>query len=249
MAKTTFKIALVAVGIAAVGTSLVLQHQAAGRLRAENLALEEQVADLRERAKRRPGAPIAKPADSPAPALQTEQVQELGRLRNEVGVLRQEPTDLGRLRAENRELKAATDEPEDPAEAEFKEQTVMRMNHLKQWALSFHMYASDHKDQFPAGFEQAASLYGAEALLGSDTNLFEITYRGTIKNIRDPGRTILFRETQVRQAPGGQWVKVYGFADGHAEAHAEPDEAGFAAWERDRLVPAQTNATGSSPQP
>lgn len=53
MAKTKLKIALAAVGGAAVGTSLVLPYQAAGRLRAENLALEQQVVDPRTSAEPR----------------------------------------------------------------------------------------------------------------------------------------------------------------------------------------------------
>jgi hypothetical protein len=205
-------------------------------LREENRALEQQVAQLSQQAEGRlspsdPGTPGNVPA-----SLREEQSGDLNRLRSEVGALRQQPNDLPRLRAENRELKAATDEPEDPAEAEFKEQTKMRMVHLKQWGLSFHLYARDHNDQLPETFEQAAGIQGSESLLGFDTNHFEIVCRGTIRGIPEPGKTIIFREKQARRSPKGDWVQVYGFADGHVEAHTEPDEASFAAWEKDRIV-------------
>ena len=238
MAMTKLKIAVGAVVVAGVGTTLVLEHQAVSRLRDENRALEQQVAQLSPQAEGRlsPSA-VRTPGDDPA-SLREEQLRDLNRLRGEVGALRQQPNDLARLRAENRELKAATDEPDDPAEAEFKEQTKMRMTHLKQWGLSFHLYARDHNDQYPETFEQAAGVQGSEELLGFDTNHFEIVYRGSTAGIADPGKTIIFREKQARRSPKGDWVRVYGIADGHVEAHTEPDEAGFAAWEKDRVVTA-----------
>jgi hypothetical protein len=139
------------------------------------------------------------------------------------------------LQAENRELKAMTDEPDDPAEAEFMEETQVRVDHLKQWGLSFHMYAHDHNDRIPESFEEAASIQGSEALLEFDTNQFEIVYRGTLQGIVDPGKTLFFRELQARQSPGGEWVKVYGLADGSTVTHTETSEDGFEAWEKERL--------------
>jgi hypothetical protein len=49
----------------------------------------------------------------------------------------------------------------------------------------------------------------------------------------DAGKTILFREKQARRSPKGEWVKVYAFADGTAQIHAESDEANFEVWEKD----------------
>jgi hypothetical protein len=153
-----------------------------------------------------------------------------------VDALRQQTNDLARLRAEHRGLRAATDEPGDPAEAEFKEQTEMRVAHLKQWGLSFILFARDNDDRFPETFEQAARIHNSEHLLDFGTNHFEVVYRGTRQGIADPGKTILLRETGIRSSPKGGWVRVYGFADGSVVAHTEPDEAGFAAWEKDRVV-------------
>lgn len=57
--------------------------------------------------------------------------------------------------------------------------------------------------------------------------------------IPDPGNVILFREKQARRSPKGDWVKVYGFADGSTQVHTEPAEDDFDAWEKQRLAGAQ----------
>ena len=238
MAMTKLKIAVGVAVAAGVGTTLVLEHQALSRLRDENQALEKQIAQLRLPAEGQPNPSDSKVPASPPASLQGDSLRDLDRLRSEVGALRQQPNDLARLRAENRELRDATDEPDDPAEAEFKEQTQVRVVHLKQWGLSFILYARDHGDRFPETFEQAASIQGSEPLLGFDTNHFEIVYRGTLESVRDPGKTIIFREKQARRSPQGEWVKVYGLADGHVETRTEPAEASFVAWEKDRVVTA-----------
>lgn len=245
MAMTKIKIAVGTVVLAGLGTGLVLEHRAAAKLRVENTVLERQAAQLRPLAVERSRTTEPESAGAELAALREGQIRDLDRLRREVGVLRQEPNDLARLQARNRELREATGEPDDPQEAEFQEQTEMRMTHLKQWGLSFLLYARDHGGQYPETFEQAASIQGSESLLGFDTNHFEIVYRGGIAGVPDPGKTMVFREKQARRSPKGEWVQVYGFADGHVEAHAEANQAGFAAWERERIV---TNSTGTRAQ-
>jgi RNA polymerase sigma factor (sigma-70 family) len=235
MAMTKLKIAVGAVVVAGVGTTWVLEHQALNRLREENRALEQQVARLSrptaDLPSRGPNAP-----SGPQTSLAERRLRDLDRLRGEVSALRRQTGDLASLQAENRQLRSATDEPDDPAEAEFREQTLERVNHLKQWGLSFILYANDHQDQYPTTFEQAAGVQHSESLLGFDTNHFEIVFTGTRDSVPDPGKTLIFREKQARRSPKGDWIKVYGFADGSVETHPEPDETSFAAWERDRVV-------------
>jgi len=235
MAMTKLKAALGAVIVAGVGTTVVLEHQALARLREQNLTLQQQAEQLTRQAAERQRRPDPN-AQAGKPALrQDQELRELNRLRGEVGALRQQTSQIANLRAENSQLRSATGELDDPAEAEFKEQTQERANHLKQWGLSFFLYAHDHNDQFPATFEQAAGAQQNEALLDFATNNFDIVYRGAVTNVSNPGETIVFREKLARRSPGGQWVKVYGFADGHVETHAEPD-GNFEAWERQRTV-------------
>jgi len=230
------KIATGMIVVAGLGIAFVLEQQSVAALRAQNRALEQQVAQLGQV----PGPSAADPQtapDDPA-SRREEQLRELNRLRNQVGALRQQSGALAGLRTKNHALHLATGEPEDPVEAEFKEQTEMRMNHMKRWGLSFYMYAVEHHDQFPTNFEQSARVTGAESELDFGTNNIEILYRGAIVSGADAGKTLLFRDKETRRSPQGDLVRVYGFADGHTEAHAEPDEAGFAAWEADRTAAA-----------
>jgi RNA polymerase sigma factor (sigma-70 family) len=235
MTLTQMKVAGGIAVAAGLGTALVLEQQAWSRLRNQNEALEQQVAALRQSAAAPPNVPdpVARPGVLAAP--REDQAQELERLRREVGALRQEPTDLPRLQAENRELKAMTEEPDDPLEAEFMEDTRVRVEHLKQWGLSFLLYAHRHDGRVPESFEEAASIQGSEELLEFDTNHFEIVYRGTFEGVVDPGKTLIFRERQARQSPNGEWVKVYGLADGSTVTHMAADEEAFETWENERL--------------
>ncbi|HOW67084.1 MAG TPA: sigma-70 family RNA polymerase sigma factor, partial [Verrucomicrobiota bacterium] len=183
MAMTKLKIAAGIAVAAGVGTALVLEHQALNRLREENEALQLSAAQLAREAESQP-----RPSENREPtqhpnALRDKQLRDLSRLRTEVGALRQQSNNLTGLRKENRELRDVTGEPDDPAEAEFEEQTKMRVEHLKQWGLSFHLYAQDHGGRFPETFEQAAGIQNSEALLGFDTNHFEIVYRGTLESV------------------------------------------------------------------
>jgi hypothetical protein len=46
-----------------------------------------------------------------------------------------------------------------------------------------------------------------------------------------PGETIVCREKQARRSPNGEWIKVYGYADGTTQIHTEPD-GNFDAYEK-----------------
>jgi len=248
--KTKFVIG--AVVLAAVGIVLVLKYQALTKEREQNQALQQQVEQLARQAEARPRpSNLVAPADHSA-SLGQKQLQELNKLRAEVGALRPLTNDLATLRAENLQLRAATnepDEPEDPAEAEFKKQTQEQVNNLRVWGLDFHIYASQNNGQFPESWEQAFSVSQKrssakdESEFGSYmnylTNHFEIVYRGTGDGVSQPGEAILFREKQARRSPQGEWIKVYGFADGSVTTHAESDETSFEAWEKQRLASVQ----------
>jgi len=241
-----------AVVLAALGIVLVLKYQALTQAREQNQALQQQVEQLARRAEAQahPSIPVV-PAD-PSASPGQKQLQELNKLRGEVAALRPQTNDLAKLRAENRQLRAATnepDEPEGPAEAEFKKQTQERVNNLKVWGLDFHIYASQNNGQFPESWEQDFSVSQKhssakdESEFGSYmnylTNHFEIVYRGTGDGVSNPGEAILFREKQARRSPKGEWIKVYGFADGSVTTHAELDVTSFEAWEKQRLASVQ----------
>lgn len=216
--------------VAGLGTALMLEQQALTNLRERNRTLESQAAQLRQTAGRR-AAETQDPAGNLA-------LQHREQLRCAVAALRRETNDLASLRAKNHQLHLATSEPEDPVEAEFKEQMEARTGLVARLGLMFYMYAADHNDQFPTNFEQAADsrLADWESELEFGTNNLEIVCAGSAVSAVDRVKTILFRDKQTRCSPTGEWVKIYGFVNGHVEVHTEPDEAGFAAWEADHMV-------------
>jgi hypothetical protein len=144
--------------------------------------------------------------------------------------------------AESRPL---SDAPGDASEAEFQKQTEQRYNNLKVWGLDFRIYAGKHNDRFPETWEQAFSVSQMHSrmdpaafasFMNRFTNEFEIVYRGETEGAFDSGKTILFREKQARRSPKGEWVKVYGFVDGTARIHTEPDVANFEVWEKNPVM-------------
>jgi RNA polymerase sigma factor (sigma-70 family) len=95
------------VGVAAVTTPLVLQHQSLGKLRTENTSLREQVATVDElRAENERLSAQSMQAGS-AESLADEQFSELLRLRGEVGRLRQQSNELASLRSETEQLRTS----------------------------------------------------------------------------------------------------------------------------------------------
>jgi hypothetical protein len=156
--------------------------------------------------------------------------------------LQHDVAEFGPQAAAAAESRPLSDAPGDASEAEFQKQTEQRYINLKVWGLDFRIYASKHNDRFPETWEQAFSVSQMRAnmdpvafasFMKQFTNEFAIVYRGETEGAFDPGKTILFREKQPRRSPKGEWVKVYGFVDGTARIHTEPDEASFEAWEND----------------
>jgi hypothetical protein len=107
MAMTKLKLGLAgAVAVAGVATPLVIQHQAAVRLREENRSLQQQADQAAEqRAENEHLSRMVAQANA-AHALTNNQLSELLRLRGEVGLLRGQSNELATLREENRRLQA-----------------------------------------------------------------------------------------------------------------------------------------------
>jgi hypothetical protein len=242
MAVNKFTLALGVLAVAGLGTTLLWQQLALARLRDQNRALEAQLDQfpLMEREQQRFASALAE--SSAKSSLPPEQFLELLRLRGEVGLARHLRTENPKLRAENDKLRAAAkiisaptpQELPDPAEAAFRQETQRRENFLKQWGLMFIVSAADHHGQSPGRWEQMADQMAPEELEFA-ADKFDIVYQGKLPLDGSQGPVLLFRERAPRRSPSGQWVKVYGFADGHAEVHSEPD-GNFAAWEQPRLA-------------
>ena len=164
---------------------------------------------------------------------------ELLKLRGEVGLLRQQKSEVAKLREENQRLQAMQDKPKPQTaiskEQEQHQQTMEKLNQAKEGVLAFIMFANDNNDQFPTNFSLASRYMKGDYIAQVETN-FDILYSGSITNITDVSNTLLLREKQPWQAPDGTWRKTYGFADGHAEVHRE-QSGNFDDWESQRIMP------------
>jgi RNA polymerase sigma factor (sigma-70 family) len=242
MTMTKLKITVSALVVAGLGTTLVLDQRALATLREQNRSLQERLGRyaLVEQDHQRLSNLVAQ--SSARAALPPDQFQDLLKLRGEVGLARRLNDENPKLRAENIKLRSAAKqanapapkEPEDPAEATFQKETNYRRNFGSQWGLQFINAASKNNGQSPDTWEQLASQMRPEELQLA-TNDFEIVFHGKLTLDGSQENVLLFREKEARRSPGGEWFKVYGFADGRTEIHTEPN-GNFEAWERPRLA-------------
>jgi chromosome segregation ATPase len=172
-------------------------------------------------------------------SLSSNQLNELLKLRGEVGGLRTQASQLDRLRKENERLQTALHNANSqpvPVDAQEQELQASRakMDDAKQGMLAFIMFAVDNQQQFPTNFDQASHYLPGDYRQQVETN-FDIAYQGSISGITNPASTIVLKEKQAWQASSGKWFKAYGFADGHAELHSEPN-GDFEDWESQHTV-------------
>jgi RNA polymerase sigma factor (sigma-70 family) len=234
-------VAAAAIVVTSIATSVVIQQQAQARTRAQDdLSRQrtEQLAKLKAENDRL-SALAGGPGNSGPNNL-----DNLSKLRAEVGALRNQTNDLAKLQADNRRLRAPN--PQSPngaktpleATEDARELAIAKMNFTRQWVLAFHMYAGDYKGQSPTNFDDATP-YTEKARLGTNlsTSQFEVVFTGKLESVKDASTTILIREKEAAQSlDGTKWLKSYGFVDGHAEIHSEPD-GNFDAYEKKHIIP------------
>lgn len=256
----------ISLGVAAAITAGTITHTLFTRR--ENSALRSDLADLRQRLATATAAPPPPEGPSPAEiqALRDDRLRLMA-LRDEVARLREGQKQLRRLEDENQRLRQATarrpataDEESTPnaAEEEVQKMGILRLNAAKNWAIALHQFAAEHEDRFPATITEASKYHpeaNDTARLEPINDRFEVMYRGSLKDIAEPARTIVLRETEsfvVHSKTHGRLMhhRTYGFADGHSEIHASAD-GNFEAWERERLVvdptPREGPVGGASP--
>ena len=232
MAMSQVKVAISTMIVAGIGTILVLDYRAIHRLREENHALRQQMEQPTQSVTAPSPMQTVNTAD--VAQIQAQQSEEKIRLQNQIGALKQQSNDLSKLRQEHRRLSSLVAEPEDPTEAEYQKEQQTRINNSKQWGLFFHLYANNNNNQVPGSFEKIATSMGADSMLEYATNNLEIVYSGSLSNISPDA--IIIKERQPKLNPKGEWVKVYGFADGRVEVRTEADETAFAEWEKKHTV-------------
>ena len=232
MTMTHLKLTLATLAVAGVATAFVVQHGTQLKLLGENDSLRQQInqlqTDNQSLSNRLAGA-------GTSPAMTPDQFNELLKLRGEVGRLRQQVVELGKVRAENQRLLAAS-APEasavTPAEQE-KAAAMLKLSDAKQGVLALLMFANDNQSQYPTNLSQTAG-YLKDGLDQIATN-FNLAYQGSLADITNSAGTIVLMEKSAWQTLGGKWMKTYGFADGHAEIHTEPS-GNFDQWESQHLA-------------
>jgi RNA polymerase sigma factor (sigma-70 family) len=212
MAKTKLKLGLTALVIAGAATTLVVQHQSQTKLREENESFRQQIAQLRAdiESLSRVAAQSNKPASVP-----NDQLNELLRLRGEVGMLRQQTNELGRFRQDNRKLLsqvAAQSEPTNQISAE--DQVILRQTHVVDAMTillnAIKKYAANHNGQYPGNFNQLTAsgdlvTTNFTGNLGLDD--FEFVKDGALDH---QGKRFILSIRVPIQRPGGASVMVSG---------------------------------------
>jgi hypothetical protein len=102
---TRFRLGIGVLTVVAVATCLMIQQQS--KLREENRLLRQQVEQLATLSAENDHLSNALAQAKNAQNLPNAQLNELLRLRNEVGSLRRQTNDLGRLQSENKQLRAS----------------------------------------------------------------------------------------------------------------------------------------------
>jgi hypothetical protein len=237
MTATKFKFAISALVVAGATTAFVIQNQAQEKLRAKNESLTQQIARLQTDNENFSNQ-LANVVDSKK--LSDDQFNELLKLRGEVGVLRRQVGEIGKLREENQQLHAqATNKTQGFQLSEkdyFRLQGMKNVDGAKEIGLGMLLYANDHNGLFPTNLID--QLVGAELTTNNieDINKFELL-NADVPNAHDkyPKMTVL-REQVPRKYPKGAWERIYGLADGSVQT-AYSDDGNFDAWEKANTSP------------
>jgi RNA polymerase sigma factor (sigma-70 family) len=250
MTATKLKLGVTALAIAGAATVLVVQYQTQTKLRDENASLQQQMEQLKADNENLSHQLVTA---TNSRSLSDEKLNELLRLRGEVGSLRKQLADVMKAQTQAAAHPVQTTGPD----ASDAQQTLLarrRMTAARNLAAAaVGGYAEHHQNQFPMNWDQVAPYFeefernglnpgdvmpDATADFSQVTNEFDFVYQGSMTNLYGTtnfGDTIVVREKQSWQMPDGTWTKVYGFADGHSQLMREPPE-GFDVWESQHMV-------------
>ena len=219
--------------VAGAATTLVVQHQTQQKQRADNESLTQQLAQLKtdnESLSNR----LVTAGDSKS--LTDKQLNELLKLRGEVGTLKNQLATAAKIQAQTTVHVDRANQPADLLEQQ-KRTIQAKAGDAHIYLSAFMDYADSHNGQFPTNWDQIRDKYNnAPGLTG--TNDFEIVYQGPLNwntlgtNLES---TILIREYLAWPTYDGKWGKVYGFANGSSEPIILSD-GNFTAWEQQHIV-------------
>lgn len=233
MTATKIQIGVSLLVIAGATTVLVAQHQTQAQLRADNQSLQQQLTQLQNDNLGLSNRLAASDADK----LSDAQLNELLRLRGELGVLEEQTNQLGRLNQELAEARVRASQPAAApvlSPAEQQQQAIRdKLNVVKLTGLSLFLYMNKTGGQYPTNIEQAADTFTSPGQYQDFTNGYVLAYQGPLNQseLTNPATAIVISEQQPWSTVDGRWAKTYGFADGHAEIHVQND-SDFSAFEQ-----------------
>ncbi|MCK6500365.1 MAG: hypothetical protein L6Q38_12900, partial [Nitrospira sp.] len=259
MSTTKIQVGLAALVAVGATTGAILGQR-------ENAALRSQLATLQAQSASTATTAVADGVGTAELEALRQDRLRLMELRNEVGKLRDTERRLAELERENRRLKEKTAPPDASAQSDKEARDLeaemqnglglARMTFTGAWMRAFYLYAAENDDRFPESFADAAKHFQVDehspAVSVLDPNRFEVVFKGSLKDIADPARTIVIRErdaftTTSKETGAKIQHRTYAFADGHSEIHAAPD-GNFEAWERERMAtPAKAPTQTLSP--
>ena len=230
MTMTKLNFGISALVVAGAATALVVQHQDQQHMRAENGLLRQQMAQLETDSEafsnKLAGASNAK-------KLTDDQLNELLKLRGEVGMLRKRVSDLNKTQQAAGQMLASTQSnmAQARAKAEFKANEIHGVNNVKQICLAFRIVASDNNGQYPTNMsEEVLNAMGSTNLTDYAQTEVELVNQ-SVSNLINHPQMIQLRERTARQAPDGRWRRIYGLSDGSVQV-AESLDGNFDAWEK-----------------
>lgn len=221
---------------------IAVQNEALKQARAENESLKQQLDQVGQLAteNERLSNFVAQ-----ATGAGNDQNRELLRLRSEVGMLRHLTNEAARLRQQNTQLtealaNAAASAKASPTVPSSTEDTAVAHERAMMYAK-----LNDAKNIMLQLIQHNAP-QDSYVLInpGVSTNSFEQVYSGSLENLSNAASLIVIREKEAYQGLEGQWLRAYGFADGHSEVHAAQD-GNFDAWEKQHsALPPQSAQPG-----
>ncbi len=221
--------------IIALIIGLIVQQRAQEKLRAENESLAQQIVQLRTDNESLSNLVVQAKSSQSMPK---EQFNELLKLRGEVGVLRNQAGQLGKIRAENQQLheqiSTTQNRSQFPSASQSEWHQTNTINAARLIGLGLIMYAGDNNNQFPTNFNQIANLLVGitNQTSGIGTDAFELV--NPVSQVA--ASAIILREQVPFQTTDGKWSRTYVFADGHAEVQISAD-GNFDGYEKQHLVP------------
>jgi RNA polymerase sigma factor (sigma-70 family) len=237
--KTTVVSALVA---AAIVTPIVLQHQAAARLTAENAALQEQAQQADEL--RDENAKLtAQLSDARRPPPISTDQSELLRLRKEVGRLRGLESEVAKLREdESQKFQTWAREAQQFAENErdFTVDRLSRVDVLKRVGQQLRALAV--ANNLGAAFTPDGKLTPDLSFLLDKGNVeFAESDPTQLQQLLQDGGsdTIVARTVEPMHTPDDQWMRFYVMADGSIQSYSTPfsNQVFSANWQLQQLNP------------